>query len=184
VAHPQEVANLQHASRFCGLSTAQKRPNSRYHAAMTRASRGPAVIVAALLTASSCAAVPPPELAVLDREARGTDVLPAEAEIPEEISKFRYVGDSATSAVFAARGSDEQPWCVLILGGQAPGKVVSWSTASSCADDDRFARSGVEVSMVGTDGQHAAARLLPDGFVGELEDGWELTAPNLAVPVE
>jgi hypothetical protein len=154
--------------------------------AMARALGRIGVIAAlAMLTVSSCApTAPPPELAILDSPARGTDVLPAEVKIAEGVHTIRYVGDSATSAVFAAQGPEDRPWCVLMLGGQPPGKVSTWTTNLSCADDDQFARRGVRVSVTGADGQHAAAKLLPDNFTGELNDEWQVVAPNLAVPLE
>lgn len=124
-------------------------------------------------------AASPPKLAVVDRPATADDALPDGREF-EDYAEFRRVGEVDGALVYAAQGPAEHPWCVVIvLDGPGEDGAVA---GGSCADDENFAHQGVFVS-VGGNGQGAEARLLPDDFAGQLEDGWDVVGPNLAAPV-
>ncbi|KAE8763185.1 hypothetical protein [Georgenia thermotolerans] len=151
---------------------------------MGRPLRSAAVLAAVIMLATSgCTESAPPELAALDRPAGGTDALPAQIQPPEGLRTFRYVGDSDAAAVYAARGPADRPWCVLLVSAQPEGKISTWPASSACTDDEQFARRGVATSVVGVSGEPAAALLLPDGFSGEVEQGWQIVGANLAVPL-
>lgn len=142
-----------------------------------------AVAVAAMLTTSGCSRYVQPELEILDRPAGVTDALPSWLEIPEELNAIRYVGEARDgAAVYAAQGSDDRPWCVLLLPPQPPGKVTTWPVTSECRSDGDFALRGVRASVDGVDGKRVSARLLPDQFTGDIPQGWEIVGPNLALP--
>jgi hypothetical protein len=141
-----------------------------------------AIAVAATLATSGCSGVQP-ELVILDRPAGVTDALPTQLEIPEELHAIRYVGDArGGAAVYAARGSEDRPWCLLLLAPQPPGKVTTWPVTSECRGDGYFALRGVRASVDGVDGKRVSARLLPDQFTGDIPQGWEMVGPNLALP--
>ncbi len=119
-----------------------------------------------------------PELAVFDRPATADDALPDGREF-EDYDHFRFVGVVDAALVYAARGLEEHPWCmVVVLDGPGEDDAVA---GGSCVDEEHFASRGAFVG-VGGNGRGVEARLLPDDFTGQLEDGWEVVGPNLAAP--
>ena len=142
--------------------------------------RSAAGVVGALFVTGCGAsqAASPPELAAFDRPATADDALPDGRDF-EDYAEFRRIGELDGAPVYAAQGPSEHPWCmVIVLDGPEEDDAVA---GGSCADDEGFAQRGV-FAGVGGNGRGVEARLLPDDFTGQLEDGWEIVGPNLAAP--
>ncbi|WP_127125377.1 hypothetical protein [Georgenia sp. SYP-B2076] len=125
----------------------------------------------------------PPQLAALDRLATAEDVLPDGRELPlEEYSNLRRIGEVDGALVYAAQGTAEHPWwMVIVLDGPAEDDAVA---GGSWANDEDFTQRGITVSIGRGAGQGVTATLLPDDFTGQLEDGSTIIGPNLAVPAK
>ncbi|MCL3859424.1 hypothetical protein [Actinotalea sp. K2] len=148
----------------------------------SRAISGCAAGVVVVLAAAGCTASETPSLAALERPATAQDTTPEGVSIGRGMSDTRYVGQAGDGLVYAARGTAEEPWCVVVV--LAPVEGPGWVAGSSCTEDVRFARDGVLISVTGGDGRTATALLLPDD-TGELDEGeWRRVEPNLAVPAD
>ncbi|TWH75134.1 hypothetical protein JD78_03685 [Modestobacter roseus] len=158
------------------------RARLRYRPLMSPASRATAAsVAAALLALAGCSSSAAPELAAFDRPATTEDAVPDGVQLPAELGELRYIGEVEGSAVYAARGPADHPWCVVALTGSV--EDGDWVLGASCADDAEFDRRGVWVAVGGAEVERGTAVLLPDDFSGELEDGWQVAGPNLAEPV-
>ncbi|WP_043499677.1 hypothetical protein [Georgenia sp. SUBG003] len=105
---------------------------------------------------------------------------PADTAQREEDDKRQHIGDVDGASVYAAQGTPDQPRCIVIVLDR-PG-VNDTSEAASCTTDEDFAQRGVTVRLDPGDGGRVTATLLPDGFTGQLEDGFAIIGPNLAAP--
>ncbi|MCZ2821082.1 hypothetical protein O2V63_12135 [Modestobacter sp. VKM Ac-2977] len=151
---------------------------------MATATRRTAAGVAAMVLAvTACSTSAAPELAAFDRPATNEDAVPEYVDVDPQLDEVRYIGAADGALVYAAQGQADQPWCVLVV---VPRSVEGgdWVAGSSCAGGDDFAQGGVRIAVRDAQGREGEALLLPDDFTGEVEAGWEIVEPNLAVPVE
>ncbi|MGY1845162.1 hypothetical protein [Modestobacter sp. SYSU DS0875] len=141
-----------------------------------------APLAATVLAIAGCSSSAAPELAVFDRPATTVDAVPDGVDLHQELGETRYIGEVQGARVYAAQGPADRPWCVVALTGTV--EDGDWVAGSSCANDADFDQRGVWIGVGGAQVEGGTARLLPDGFTGELEDGWQIAGPNLAEPVE
>ncbi|GEA86996.1 hypothetical protein [Cellulomonas cellasea] len=150
---------------------------TRSRTALAHAVGASAVVV---LAAGGCAAPEPPRLAVFDRPAEAQDALPRGIDAGQGRGETRFLGEAGDGLAYVARGSGDEPWCVLLV--LPAGEGADGAVGSSCADDEQFAERGVWVSTGDRDGRGGAALVLPDDFTGPVDESeWRLVGANLAV---
>ena len=138
------------------------------------------VLLAATVLATGCSASTEPALAAFDRPATGEDEIPEGVQLAHEYEQIRFIGEAGDAMVYAAQGSVDEPWCVVVALTHSVDDG-DWAVGSSCTGDSHFAERGVWAGVRGPNGQDGAALLLPDDFDGEVGPGWQVVEPNLAV---
>jgi len=135
-------------------------------------------LIAVLCALVACSGSAEPELAIMGD---GRDQLPAwvgdAAGLPVE--DLTRVADVDGLHVFASRDGDSN-WCVVLVI-EPTSQGSDWGAASSCTPGQQFAEEGARVEATAPSGRSGGALLLPDGYSGDIEEGWERVNDNLAI---
>lgn len=135
------------------------------------------LLVAGAAALTACSGAPTPELAIMGETSAELPSWVGESEgLP--VKDLTHVADSDHLKVFASH-DDEDQWCVVLAVEPTSGGL-DWAVGASCASSERFATDGVWVEAASS-ARDGGALLLPDGFSGEISDGWERVNDNLAV---
>ncbi len=148
-----------------------------HYSAMSITKRAALMTITALAL-SACANTAEPELAIMGATPTALPTWTVGADsLPD--NNLTHVGTKERLDVFASRNDDDQ-WCVVLIIAASP-EGEDGSSASACKGSADFAEGGAATSVAGAN--PGGAWLLPDGFSGELLEGWERVNDNLAVQI-